>query len=85
MAANELSIEMGKCLIPRKAHHDRLTLLRSIHVNKKCRVQYETRTYFGYMQFYKLTGSTSDTFLEYIQRNLPEGVSMIVTKVCIIF
>ena len=23
-----------------------------------------------------LTGSTADTFLEYVQRNLPEGVSM---------
>ena len=23
-----------------------------------------------------LTGSTADTYLEYIQRNLPEGVSM---------
>ena len=23
-----------------------------------------------------LTGSTADTYLEYVQRNLPEGVSM---------
>jgi small subunit ribosomal protein S10 len=33
------------------------------------------------MQFMHLTGSTADTFLEYIQRNLPEGVAMKVTKV----
>lgn len=33
------------------------------------------------MNFHKLTGSTADTFLEYIQRNLPEGVAMKVTKV----
>lgn len=33
-------------------------------------------------QVEKLTGSTADTFLEYIQRNLPEGVAMKVTKVC---
>jgi small subunit ribosomal protein S10 len=33
------------------------------------------------MQFLRLTGSTADTFLEYIQRNLPEGVAMKVTKV----
>ena len=26
-----------------------------------------------------LTGSTADTYLEYVQRNLPEGVSMKVT------
>ena len=31
------------------------------------------------MTLEKLTGSTADTYLEYIQRNLPEGVSM---KVC---
>lgn len=33
------------------------------------------------MQFYKLTGSTMDTFLEYIERNLPEGVALKATKV----
>lgn len=44
-------------------------------------VQYEFRTYFRFMQFHRLTGSTADTFLEYIQRNLPEGVAMKVTKV----
>ena len=33
------------------------------------------------MNFHKLTGSTADTFIEYIQRNLPEGVAMKVTKV----
>lgn len=37
------------------------------------------------MDFDKLTESTADTFLEYIQRNLPEGVAMKVTKVCIYF
>lgn len=33
------------------------------------------------LQYYYLTGSTASTFLEYIQRNLPEGVAMKVTKV----
>lgn len=33
------------------------------------------------MQFTRTTGCTADTFLEYIQRNLPEGVAMKVTKV----
>lgn len=32
------------------------------------------------MKFGKLTESTALTFLEYIQRNLPEGVAMKVTK-----
>lgn len=61
-------------------HIKRRTQLRSIFVNKKCREQYEHRTYFRIMQFKYLTGSTADTFLEYIQRNLPEGVAMRVSK-----
>ena len=32
------------------------------------------------MKFGKLTESTALTYLEYIQRNLPEGVAMKVTK-----
>ncbi|XP_025419901.1 28S ribosomal protein S10, mitochondrial [Sipha flava] len=81
MAANELGIQIGKCWSPRKAHHERYTLLRSIHVHKKCRVQYEVRTWFRFIHFHKLTGSTAETFLEYTQRNLPEGVALKVTKV----
>ena len=34
-------------------------------------------------QLKHITGSTADTFLEYIQRNLPEGMCMKVTKVSI--
>lgn len=64
----------------RKPEKARLTLLRSVHIFKKHRVQYEFRTFFGYIILYKLTGSTLDTFLEYIQRNLPEGVALKVTK-----
>ena len=30
----------------------------------------------SFLQLNKLTGDTADVFLEYIQRNLPEGVSM---------
>lgn len=33
------------------------------------------------MQVEKITGTTSDIFLEYIQRNLPEGVAMSVYQV----
>ena len=32
-------------------------------------------------QLKRLTGSTASVFLEYLQRNLPEGVAMKVTKV----
>lgn len=65
----------------RKSLKDRLTLLKSVHIYKKHRVQYEVRTYFRFMHFHKLTGSTLDTFLEYIERNLPEGVALKATKV----
>uniref|UniRef100_A0A1B6DFF4 Small ribosomal subunit protein uS10m n=1 Tax=Clastoptera arizonana TaxID=38151 RepID=A0A1B6DFF4_9HEMI len=82
-AANHLGIEVGKSWTPRRPNHERYTLLRSIHVNKNCRVQYEFRTYYHFMQFHRLTGSTADTYLEYIQRNLPEGVAMKVTKVAL--
>ncbi|KAJ9596011.1 hypothetical protein L9F63_012744, partial [Diploptera punctata] len=80
-AANELGITVGECWTPKKSRHERLTLLKSVHIYKKHRVQYEFRTYFHFMQFVRLTGSTADTFLEYIQRNLPEGVAMKVTRV----
>lgn len=65
----------------RKSLKDRLTLLKSVHIYKKHRVQYEVRTYFRFMHFHKLTGSTLDTFLEYIERNLPEGVALKATKI----
>ncbi|KAH8420826.1 hypothetical protein KR222_005938 [Zaprionus bogoriensis] len=79
-AAGHLGIEQGKCWSPRKAHHERMTLLKSVHIYKKHRVQYEVRTHFRYMNFHKLTGSTLDTFLEYIERNLPEGVALQASK-----
>ncbi|XP_055903573.1 28S ribosomal protein S10, mitochondrial [Eupeodes corollae] len=79
-AANHLGIEIGNCWAPRKAHHDRITLLKSVHIYKKHRVQYEIRTHFRYLNFHKLTGSTLDTFLEYVERNLPEGVALHATK-----
>ncbi|XP_062911096.1 small ribosomal subunit protein uS10m isoform X1 [Mobula hypostoma] len=59
---------------------DRLTLLKSIHIFKKHRVQYEMRTHYRCIELKHLTGCTADVYLEYIQRNLPEGVAMEVTK-----
>ncbi|OXU31443.1 hypothetical protein TSAR_004721 [Trichomalopsis sarcophagae] len=80
-AANHLGITVSGNYAPYKAVHQRWTLLKSKHVHKKHRVQYEIRTYYRFLEFLKLTGSTADTFLEYIQRNLPEGVAMKVTKI----
>ncbi|XP_068233804.1 small ribosomal subunit protein uS10m [Palaemon carinicauda] len=78
-AASHLDVNLQEVEWPKK-HIVRWTLLKSIHIYKKHRVQYEIRTHFLIMRFVKLTGSTADTFLEYIQRNLPEGMAMKVTK-----
>lgn len=65
----------------RKAEKERYTLLRSAAMHKKHRVQYEIRTYFKFLHLHKLTGSTLSTYLEYIERNLPEGVALKTTKI----
>lgn len=59
----------------------KFTVLKSVHIFKKHRVQYEVRTHMRLMQAKEITGTTADIFLEYIQRNLPEGVSMTVSQV----
>lgn len=74
-AANVLNLDIsGKVVLPR--HIEKRTLLKSPHVYKKHRVQYELRTHGRMLQIHQITGDTSDIFLEYVQRNLPEGVSM---------
>ncbi|TRY63828.1 hypothetical protein TCAL_00436 [Tigriopus californicus] len=59
-------------------HKVRKTLLKPVFAHSKHRVQYEMRTYYWVIQLSRLTQSTRDTYLEYVQRNLPEGVSMVV-------
>ncbi|XP_050479139.1 28S ribosomal protein S10, mitochondrial [Bombus huntii] len=81
VVAGHLDITVGRHVAIRKPIFERLTLLKSIHVHKKHRVQYERRTYYRYVDLFNLTGSTADTYLEYIERNLPEGVAMKITKV----
>ncbi|XP_048001600.1 28S ribosomal protein S10, mitochondrial [Leguminivora glycinivorella] len=80
-AASHLGIEVTKSFAPRKAEKERHTLLRCVHIYKKHKVQYEIRTYFRFIHLQRLTGSTCDTYLEYIERNLPEGCALKVTKV----
>lgn len=78
IAAAELDIKVHKTWTPPK-YLERWTLLKSAHIYRKHMVQYEARTHFRVLQLMHLTGSTADTYLEYIQRNLPEGMAM---KVC---
>ncbi|KAM4713335.1 small ribosomal subunit protein uS10m [Anableps anableps] len=79
MAAKELGITTGKVFEPPK-DIERLTLLKSVHIYKKHRVQYEMRTHYRCIELLHITGCTAQVYLEYIQRNLPEGVAMEVTK-----
>ncbi|XP_077443298.1 small ribosomal subunit protein uS10m [Stigmatopora argus] len=80
MAAKELGINIDKVSEPPK-DMERFTLLKSVHIFKKHRVQYEMRTHYRCIELSHLTGSTARVYLEYIQRNLPESVAMQVTKI----
>ncbi|XP_072265895.1 small ribosomal subunit protein uS10m [Pyxicephalus adspersus] len=79
LAANELGICVDKVYEPRRKI-ERFTLLKSIHIFKKHRVQYEMRTYYRCLELKHLTGSTANVYLEYIERNVPEGVALEITK-----
>ena len=80
-SAEHLGIPVGRCYAARKSDKDRWTVLKSVHVHSKHLVSYEVRTYYRFLNFHNLTQSTLETFLEYIQRNLPEGTAMKATKV----
>ncbi|XP_055045615.1 small ribosomal subunit protein uS10m [Misgurnus anguillicaudatus] len=82
LAAQELGLTLDKVFEPPK-HIDKLTLLKSVHIFKKHRVQYEMRTHYRCVEISRVTGSTAQVYLEYIQRNLPEGVAMEVTKTAV--
>ncbi|XP_015712857.1 28S ribosomal protein S10, mitochondrial [Coturnix japonica] len=79
LAAKELGITVEKVHRPPKTI-ERLTLLKSVHIYKKHRVQYEMRTHYTCLELKHLTGSTAAVYLEYVERNLPEGVAMEVKK-----
>ncbi|XP_061481317.1 small ribosomal subunit protein uS10m isoform X2 [Rhineura floridana] len=79
LAAKELGLTLEKVEEPPRKI-ERFTLLKSVHIFKKHRVQYEMRTHYRYIELKHLTGSTANVYLEYIQRNLPEGVAMEVKK-----
>ncbi|RUS81196.1 hypothetical protein EGW08_011061 [Elysia chlorotica] len=79
MAADELGVNISKIYEPPRVM-TRMSLMKSVFVHKKHFHQYEMRTLYRVFELKHLTGSTASTFLEYIQRNMPEGVAMKVTK-----
>lgn len=82
-SAKYLSIPVGKVWSPLKSDKLRFPLLKSAFVHKKHQVHYEIRTYHKFITLHHLTSSTANTFLEYIERNLPEGCGLKVTKVMV--
>lgn len=78
-AAQHLDIDYVKTEEPFR-NIARRTLLASRFVHKKYRVQYEVRSHYRNFLFKNLTGSTADTFLEYIERNVPAGVLFVAEK-----
>ncbi|XP_013865481.1 small ribosomal subunit protein uS10m [Austrofundulus limnaeus] len=78
-AAKHLGLNISQVSEPKK-DIDRLTVLKSVHIFKIHRVQYEMRTHYRCIELRHITGCTAQVYLEYIQRNLPEGVAMAVTK-----
>ena len=81
MAADGFELNANLEIKDRERFIERWSILKSKFGKKKHFRQYEMRTHFKIYEFKHLTGSTADTLLEYIQRNLPEGVAMHVTKV----
>ncbi|KAH9509048.1 28S ribosomal protein S10, mitochondrial [Bulinus truncatus] len=76
----ELGVNIDRVYDPPRIF-TRMSLMKSVFVHKKHFHQYEMRTMFKVFEIKHITGSTASTFLEYIQRNLPEGLAMKVTKV----
>jgi len=79
LACKHLDLDLAPIDYPRVTKQ-RMTLLKSVFVHKKHRVQYEMRTYHLHATIFHVTGSTADTFVEYAQRMCPEGVAMHVTE-----
>ena len=79
MAATHLRVKYVRTEAPTRDIY-RKTLLASRHVHKKYRVQYEWRDYYRNLLFENITGSTLATYLEYVERNLPEGILLIAEK-----
>ena len=77
-AATELDLKTNVFTPPKV--FNRLTLNKAVFASRRAKVQYEIRTHYKVVEIKHLTGSTASVYLEYIQRNLPEGCAMKVTR-----
>jgi hypothetical protein len=55
---------------------EKYTVLKSPHVHKKHRAQYETRTHRRMVQFHRMSGTTASAFLDYVVRLCPPGIEL---------
>lgn len=74
----QLNIEYERMQI--KPIYSRRTLLRSAHLHKKFRTEYEIRTFTQVLRLNYLTGSSYNALVGYFQMNIPYGVNMKVHK-----
>jgi len=78
-SARQLDLNVTNVVqLPR--HIEKRTLLSSPFIFKKHHQQYEIRTYGRMLELSELTKESANIYLEYIQRNIPEGVSMSVEQ-----
>merc|ERR1711973_1038129 len=61
-AAKHLNVNVASSWCDKEPHLLRKTLLKSVHIYSKHRVQYEIRTFYSHINLKNLTG----TYLEYI-------------------
>ncbi|KAL3313041.1 28S ribosomal protein S10, mitochondrial [Cichlidogyrus casuarinus] len=59
---------------------ERLSMNKSPFIFKKHQRQYEFRTFYKTFTFHRLTGTTANVILEYLQRNTPEGIALNISK-----
>lgn len=62
----------GRINLPTKM--ERWTLLKSVHVHKQHRAQYERRTHRRLVQIRGVSGQTATVFLDYVLRHIPPGL-----------
>jgi len=69
----------GTVPLPRRIR--RFTVLRSPHIDKKSREQFEMRISSRLLQVYNTAPETALMYIKYVEEHLPSGVAMRVTEV----
>ena len=68
----------GTVPLPRRIR--RFTVLRSPHIDKKSREQFEMRTSARLIQVVNTAPEVATTFVKYVEEHLPSGVALRVTE-----